>query len=104
MYTKEKQAKSIEKQKDGSFIEVIRPEFFADADDDNEASDNQSEPEIEDQEESHANKKSKADTSKNGTSNNSNALMEKLKSSRFRYLNELLYTHPSAYSFEFFEK
>jgi len=102
--------KSLEKQKDGSFIEVIRPEFFKDdddeeeEDDDNEASDNQSEPEIEDQEESHANKKSKVETSKNGTSSNSNPLMEKLKSSRFRYLNELLYTHPSAYSFEFFEK
>jgi DNA polymerase III alpha subunit (gram-positive type) len=91
--------KSLEKQKDGSFIEVIRPEFFEDDDDDAD-----DDPEIEDQEESHANENLKAETSKNGTSNNSNPLMEKLKSSRFRYLNELLYTHPSAYSFEFFEK
>lgn len=93
--------KSLEKQKDGSFIEVIRPEFMEDAEDD-ESDEKESQPEIEEESERQEQLIRKIETSKNGASNN--PLLEKLKSSRFRYLNELLYTHPSAYSLEFFEK
>jgi hypothetical protein len=94
--------KSLEKQKDGSFIEVIRPEFMEDAAEDDESDEKESNSEIEEESEKQEKVIRKIETSKNGTSNN--PLVEKLKSSRFRYLNELLYTHPSAYSLDFFEK
>ena len=95
--------KYLEKQKNGSFIEIIRPEFFQDEDIVNDES--QTEQESDNQSKSDDEKESKKTLKdKIPMQINAHPLMEKLKASRFRYLNELLYTNSSNYSFDFFQK
>ena len=100
--------KTLEKQTDGSFIEVIKPEFqqAEDSGDDAEnASENASQSSNESEEESDGEGEDvKTAPKKKEKGKPANPMMEKLKASRFRYLNELLYTHSSSYSFDFFQK
>lgn len=82
---------SFEKLEDGTVIKVFKPEMV-------EGSDNEEdEPVISEENEKEFTKNEQAEQSKN-------PLMEKLQSSRFRYLNELYYTHSSDKSFEYFRK
>jgi hypothetical protein len=82
---------SFEKLEDGTVIKVFKPEMV-------EGSDNEEdEPVISEENEKEFTKNEQAEQSKN-------PLMEKLQSSRFRYLNELYYTHSSNKSFEYFQK
>jgi hypothetical protein len=82
---------SFEKLEDGTVIKVFKPEMV-------EGSDNEEdEPVISEENEIEFTKNEQAEQSKN-------PLMEKLQSSRFRYLNELYYTHSSDKSFEYFQK
>ena len=70
-----------------------------------ESSDDPDEEEEEQEEPETDIKETSQETNGNGSSSSVRSMMmEKLKASRFRYLNELLYTQPSAKSYELFEK
>ena len=99
--------KTLEKQADGTYIEVIKPEFQQNDGEDNDSNptDDEEEDENEEEEEAPTNMQKLVNNKKEKVNGKpTNPMMEKLKASRFRYLNELLYTHSSSYSFEFFEK
>ncbi|CAF0855287.1 unnamed protein product [Brachionus calyciflorus] len=109
--------KTIKKLEDGTSIEVFGPQFLQDdsKDDDEEEEDENEEQDLneidEDDEDEQNEEVEKENSEQNeGSDKNleekssfTNNAMEKLKSSRFRYLNELLYTQNSSKSFEFFK-
>lgn len=100
--------KTIEKLKDGSVIEVFKPEYIEedDASNDNDPDNSEEEGENEDesQQASEPSKDEKKDKGKKNGSTVKNMMTEKLLASRFRYLNEMLYTQPSSESFDYFKK
>lgn len=104
--------KTTKTLEDGSRVQVVCPEFEQDDndDDDDEPEDanghdengNGSESEQEEVVETpNREANSNGSVESNGKSN---PLVEKLKASRFRFLNEMLYTQPSEKSFEYFKK
>ena len=102
--------KVIEKMDDGTLVEVYKPEM-EDSDSENSEIEEENEAEPEEDEEVHADEEvvEEAETKPKKEPNPNNAsvrnqMLEKLQSSRFRYINELLYTQPSDKSFKYFQK
>lgn len=105
--------KTTKTLEDGSRVQVVCPEFEQEDNDDDEDDEpedvngrdengNGSESEQEEVEEVPT-----GEANSNGSvesSGKSNPLVEKLKASRFRFLNEMLYSQPSEKSFEYFKK
>lgn len=93
-----------ERQADGTVVEVYKHEPSTvkndQNDDDEEDIADEADEEVTKEDKSAVNK-SKAD---GGPEAKKNQLMEKLQSSRFRYLNELLYTQESDKSFKYFKQ
>lgn len=88
---------TFEKMDDGTIIKVFKPEFV-----ENESA--ESEDETEEKKTKTKKQVAKEDETQKVTSVSKNPLMEKLQSSRFRYLNEIFYTQTSDKSFEYFQK
>jgi hypothetical protein len=122
--------KKIKKLEDGTRIEVFEPEIVpikksrkdennledeeeaeeAEEDDEiNEILESDEEDEIDSKEVSNieqndANETKRSTESKKNKDTNKDKMLDQLKSSRFRFLNEMLYTQPSSESFEYFKK
>lgn len=96
--------KTIEKLEDGSVIEVFKPEYIEEDDASNDNSEEEDENENESKQASEPSKDEKKDKGKKNGSTVKNIMTEKLLASRFRYLNEMLYTQPSSESFDYFKK
>lgn len=102
--------KKLKKLEDGSTVEILVPEIVSNEDfeelDDEDEEEEQEEQliELEECESEEEQQNEEADSKKTQQSSFTNNAMEKLKSSRFRYLNQLLYTQDSSKSFEFFKK
>jgi hypothetical protein len=112
--------KNIERLPDGTCVEVFKPQYISSSKQNQE----EEESEEEDQElvqfeklgesdDQHEEAEDNAEPEQEKTSENNiksdknvkkNYLKEKMAASRFRYLNELLYTQPSSKSFEYFQK
>jgi hypothetical protein len=105
--------KTIKKLADGTSVQVFQPEVL----DDNEnaavdekgqaeGEDEQGESSDEENSQGEENKEIEEEVNGNGSVAKEpevrNEMMEKLNASRFRFLNELLYTQPSDKSFEYF--
>jgi len=85
---------TMERLDDGTVIKVFKPVLIEDSDANEES-----------EEESNVKSVKKEYTQVEEIQKSEhNPLIDKLKSSRFRYLNELFYTHPSEKSFEYFQK
>ena len=99
--------KVIEKMDDGTLVEVYKPEMDdSDAENSELDEENEAEPD-EDHAEEEVVEEPEAKPKKEPNPNNAsvrNQMLEKLQSSRFRYINELLYTQPSDKSFKYFQK
>lgn len=97
--------KVIKKLEDGSRIEVICPELVGrdeDEDDDDGNGDDTNENDIATQDQCDKEDEKKEDVVAAAAA--SDPFADKLKSSRFRFINEMLYTQPSQKSFEYFQK
>ena len=102
--------KTKQKMSDGGFVEAFMPEILNDNDNvdketaneedllmsDGKRKDNEEEKEEIDEE--------KSEQKNETVSGPKNEMMEKLTASRFRYLNQLLYTQESSKSFEYFKE
>lgn len=85
---------TMERLDDGTVIKVFKPVLIEDSDANEESEEESNEKSV---------KKEYTQVEEIQKSEH-NPLIDKLKSSRFRYLNELFYTHPSEKSFEYFQK
>jgi hypothetical protein len=85
--------KKIERMPDGSMIETFVPEYVK-YKEKKKSESKQEDQEIDSNEKKEPNAKSKS----------SDLLKEKLQSSRFRYLNEMLYSQASSESFNYFKR
>lgn len=100
--------KSVKRLEDGTLVEVFKPDILDDEDDDDD--DENDEEEDEDDENQQEDQSDEDETTQHPTEDenknddNFNDLNDKLKASRFRYLNEMLYTQPSDKSFEYFTR
>lgn len=87
--------KTMKKMEDGSMVEIVCPEML------------QNEDEEEEEEEENGDNipiEKEDDDEEVEENQSSNPLADKLKSSRFRFINEMLYTQPSQKSFEYFKE
>lgn len=89
--------KMLKKLEDGSVVEEFVPEFVQ------EVSEEEDEETGEKMQENEENGDVENEDGKDDRIGE-NPLMDKLKSSRFRYLNEMLYSQPSQKSLEYFQK
>lgn len=99
-----------ERLPDGSYVEVLKPEYVqgsievVEKDQDVEESEELAEENTEETQEEDQDPETSENTTETKSDSTRDSLKEKLTASRFRYLNELLYTQPSGKSFEYFKK